>query len=100
MLLEQTIVQLDTGPVCPDRAWELGKLGYRQWLDALPGHLDYRREAERARALARPFKDVSPAVAVFCALLTASILSPLVPLPLGLPARKRRGGARARRAAL
>lgn len=100
MLLEQTILQLDIGPVSPERAHELGQLGYMQWLGALPGHLSYRQEALRALDLAAPFGGTSPAVAVFCDLLLASIRQPLVPLWLELPARKRRGGARARRAAL
>jgi len=97
MQLEQTIRQLDVGPLPPDEADSMGQLGYMQWLGGLNGSADYRREARRACALARPFADVSPAVAVFCALLRASLPSPLVLLPLALPPRSRRGGAAARR---
>jgi hypothetical protein len=97
MLLERTISQLDIGPLPPDAAAELGHLGYMQWLAGLPGSVDYRRAAMQAWAAAQPFARVSPAVAVFCDLLVASTRSPPEPLALVLPARHRRGGARARR---
>lgn len=100
MLLERTILQLDVGPLPPDKAVELGQLGYLQWLGALPGHRSYRQEVIWAHASAAPFMDASPAVAVFCSLLNASIRRPLEPLPLALSAPRRRGGARARRARL
>jgi hypothetical protein len=98
MLLDHTISQLDIGPVPPERAAELGRLGYMQWLGALPGHSDYRQEAMRAHAQALPYARRSPAVAAFCDLLVASTRMPPAPLPLSLPVRHRRGGARARRA--
>lgn len=100
MLLERTISQLDTGPLPRRRAQELGQLGYMQWLGALPGRADYLAEAARAHAFAAPFRCGSSAVAVFCDLLERSIQHPLSPLPLSLPPRQRRGGARARRASL
>jgi hypothetical protein len=99
MLLERTIAQLDIGPVPPERAAEMGRMGYMQWLAGLPGCADYRREALRAHALARPFRGASPAVAAFCDLLVASTRMPPAPLPLALPPRRRRGGARGRRVA-
>ncbi|MEM8794258.1 MAG: hypothetical protein AAGE61_01720 [Pseudomonadota bacterium] len=99
MLLEQTINQLDIGTVTPERALELGQLGYIQWLDGLPMRADYRHEAMRAYFMAIPFAETSPAITVFCDLLTASIRTPLEPLPLKLPGPHRRGGAQARRAA-
>ena len=98
MLLERTITQLDIGAVPHLRAVELGQLGYLQWLRALPGHADYRKEALSAYAMAEPFARTSPAVAVFCDLLTASTRMPPVALELRLPKQRRRGGARARRA--
>lgn len=99
MLLELTITQLDTGMTSPARARELGQMGYMQWLGALPAMADYRLEAARAHAMALPFAEASPAVAAFCDLLKTSLQKPLTPLPLKLPERARRGGARARRAA-
>lgn len=99
MLLERTISQLDTGYLPQARAQELGQLGYMQWLGGLPGDAEYRREAMRAYWAAAPFIRTSPAVAVFCDLLVASTRMPPAPLPLSLP-RHRRGGARARRAAI
>jgi hypothetical protein len=99
MLLERTISQLDIGPIPLPRAYELGQLGYMQWLGWLPPMADYRKEAMRAYAAAQPFIRTSPAVAVFCDLLVASTRSPIEPLPLSWPTRHRRGGARARRAA-
>ncbi len=100
MLLELTISQLDIGPVSPDRAEELGQLGYIQWLGALPRMSEYRREAMRAYQMAQPFRRNSSAVAVFCDLLVASTQTPIQPLPLALPQPCRRGGAAARRAAI
>ena len=100
MLLERTISQLDVGHVPPERARELGRLGYLQWLGALPASANYQREARSACAKALPFAAASPAVAVFCALVDVSMASPPRPLPLPFPERQRRGGAQARRAAL
>ena len=98
MLLKRTITQLDIGVIPRPRAIELGHLGYLQWLRALPGHANYHKEALRAHAMAEPFRHNSPAVAVFCDLLIASIQLPPVALDLHFPVRQRRGGARARRA--
>ena len=97
MLLERTISQLDIGPVPPEEATELGQLGYLQWLAGLPADTDYAREAMHAYTMARPFLRFSPAVAVFCDLLVASMRLPMEPLPLKMPTRERRGGAQARR---
>lgn len=97
MLLERTILQLDMGPVPPEKAEEFGQLGYMQWLAGLPGDADYRREAMRAYGMALPFIRTSPSVAVFCDLLVASTRMPPRPLHLSAPARERRGGAKARR---
>jgi hypothetical protein len=100
MLLERTIFQLDIGLVSPQKAEEMGQLGYMQWLGALPGQADYHRAARHALARACPFAETSPAVAVFCRLLSASTVMPPVPLALSLPRRSRRGGAQARRLSL
>lgn len=100
MLLEQTIFQLDIGYVPPEKAEEMGQLGYMQWLGALRGGASYQREAIRAYEMAQPFIRTSPAVAAFCRLLVASVASPIEPLSLRLPLRNRRGGAQARRLSL
>ena len=97
MLLERTISQLDIGYVPDDVAEEMGHLGYAQWLGALKGHVGYGAEAMRAYERAQPFAQSSPAVAVCCNLLIASVADPLKPLALNLPVPARRGGARARR---
>jgi hypothetical protein len=97
MLLDRTISQLDIGPVPPDAAAELAHLGYMQWLAALPGDGHYPRAAMEAHAAAAPLSGRSPAVAVFCGLLLASVQIPPVPLALDLPVPQRRGGAVARR---
>ncbi|MEL6410383.1 MAG: hypothetical protein AAFQ38_08285 [Pseudomonadota bacterium] len=99
MLLELTISQLDIGYVPQGRAQVMGQLGYMQWLGALPAMSHYIDEATHAYALAKPFAANSPAVDVFCDLLLSSLKAPLSPMPLKLPARERRGGARARRSA-
>ena len=100
MLLERTLTQLDIGRVTPQRARELGCLGYMQWLGGLPGNAPYLPEAIRAHAMAAPFCPTSPAVAVFCELLSASMTPSPELLPLALPDPLRRGGARARRLSL
>ena len=82
MLLEQTISQLDVGYMPPKRAQVMGQLGYMQWLGALPAMSHYIDEAAHAYGLAKPFAATSPAVAVFCDLLLASLKEPLQPLPL------------------
>lgn len=97
MLLERTILQLDTGPMDPDAAQELGQLGYMQWIASLPGTANYCDAALAAFDKAQPFMVHSPAMATFCDLLLASVEAPLTPLPLAMPPRARRGGARGRR---
>ncbi len=99
-MLDLTISQLDTGHVPPQRAQELGQMGYMQWLGGLPGSANYHAQARIALAKAKPFAETSPAIAVFCDLLARSMQMPLEPLFLALPAKQRRGGYRARRAAL
>ena len=47
MILDLTISQLDLGPMPPERARELGQLGYLQWLGGLLAMADYRRDALR-----------------------------------------------------
>jgi len=99
MLLELTIAQLDTGPLQDAEASQMGQLGYMQWIAGLPGDADYLQAAHFAYESAAPFKERSPAVAVFCRLLRVSIESPFAPLPLSMPPKQRRGGADARRKA-
>lgn len=100
MILELTISQLDTGQIPPERAQELGQMGYMQWLGSLHGGASYPASAHHALNKALPFRSTSPAVAVFCDLLAQSLIMPPAPLPLAFPAKQRRGGARSRRAAL
>jgi len=97
MHLERTLTQLQTNPITPERARELGRLGYMQWLGGLPADGDYETEAVHAYVVALPFVGTDPAVAEFCDLLRASLRRPLRPLDLALPKPQRRGGARRRR---
>lgn len=97
MILERTIIQLDTGDVPADEARQMGQLGYMQWIASLPGNADYPQAALHAFDKAAPFMVHSPAVAEFCKLLLISLEAPLTPLPLAMPTRQRRGGAQARR---
>ncbi|UIJ33240.1 hypothetical protein LV780_20995 (plasmid) [Cereibacter azotoformans] len=98
-MLELTIHQLHAD-VPPERARELAMLGYMQWLGGLPAGASYVAEACRALAKAAPFVATAPGVQAFCTILALSIARPLAPLDLALPASRRRGGARMRRAAL
>jgi hypothetical protein len=98
MLTDLTIRQLQryAGPASGTE--EIARLGYLQWLGGLDADQSYPAAAARACALARPFEGSAPAVAAFCALLRRSLAQPLVPLDLPMPAPRRRGGARHRRA--
>ena len=97
MLLQRTLLQLQVKADTPERARELGQLGYMQWLGGLPGGSNYEFEAIRAFLHAGPFIETDPPVAVFCALLQSSLRNPLQPLDLTLPKPRRRGGANERR---
>ena len=100
MLIARTLTQLQVNASSPERAREMGRMGYMQWLGGLPGRACYLTEAAGAYMTALPFKDTDPAVAVFCDLLRQSIDHPLKPLDLELPKPRRRGGARERRLSL
>ena len=97
MFLERTISQLDIGRVSQDKAHELGHLGFMQWLGGLSAQESYIEAAQLALNTSRIFAGRSPAIAVYCDLLTASMRMPPQPLTLTLSPRGRRGGARARR---
>ena len=97
MLLERTLKQLDVGPLPRDDARQMAQLGYMQWIAALPGRTHYLQAAQSAYDMAAPLTERSPAVAEFCALLRLSLDYPMIPLPLTMPKRQRRGGAQARR---
>jgi hypothetical protein len=97
MSIERTLTQLKARNLSPERARELGCMGYLQWLGALPGEACYETETVRALLRARSLAGAHPAVAVFCELLADSLQQPLRPLSLTLPRPQRRGGARQRR---
>lgn len=97
MSIERTLTQLQAEAATPERAQELGRMGYIQWLAGLPGGAGYEAAAVRAWLRAEPFADTDPAVAVFCGLIRDSLRHPLRPLDLSLPRPRRRGGARVRR---
>ncbi len=100
MLIQKTLLQLQVRVDTPERAQELGRMGYIQWLGSLPGGANYEFEAVRAFLYARPFLETDPAVKVFCELLQQSLKAPLTPLDLSLPKPRRRGGAQERRMSL
>ncbi|MBU2944397.1 hypothetical protein Q4578_00420 [Shimia thalassica] len=100
MLVERTLTQLQVEATTTERAQELGRMGYIQWLGWLPGHASYEAEAVKAYLVAMDFVDTDPAVAVFCDLIRKSLRRPLVPLDLSLPKPRRKGGAKRRRDAL
>ncbi len=97
MLLERTLTTLQSRADTPERAGELGRLGYLQWMMFLRPCASYRREAAQALAMAAPFEDSDPAVAVFARLIRESLSKPCQPIEVPLPQPRRRGGARARR---
>ncbi len=100
MLFERTLTQLQLDPGSPERAEELGQLGYMQWLGGLPGNASYEAEAVKAYLVAMDFAETDPAVAVFCGLIRESLRRPLRALDIALPKPRRRGGARERRRVL
>ncbi|MFZ7089493.1 hypothetical protein [Primorskyibacter sp. 2E233] len=97
MLIARTLNGLQAHSLTPERARELGQLGYMQWLGALPPDSDYEFEAVRAYLRAMDFIETDPAIAAFCDLIRDSLRRPLRPLDLALPKARRRGGARKRR---
>jgi hypothetical protein len=97
MVLNHVLNRLQSHPADQLRAVELGQLGFMEWLGSLPGDSDFDRQARAAYARALPFQRVSPAIAVFCALLLAARRMPPEPLNLCLPRPHRRGGSKARR---
>jgi hypothetical protein len=97
MITARTLTQLQGRALTPERARDLGHMGYIQWLGGLPGAANYEAEAVRAYLMAADFIRTDPAIAVFCELLARSIADPLLPLDLRLPSPRRRGGARERR---
>lgn len=97
MLLERTLTTLQTRADTPERATELGKLGFLQWMMLLRPDASYPDEARRALATAAPFEATDPAVAAFARLVRASLEAPIRPVDIALPVPRRRGGARARR---
>lgn len=100
MSIERTLTQLQVNPRTPERAKEIGQLGYMQWLGGLAANACYLTEASCAYMTAAPFRATDPAVEEFCRLLKASLDAPLRPLDLALPKPRRRGGARERRMSL
>lgn len=97
MLIARTLNGLMARDIPMDRARELGRMGYMQWLGALPASADYEYEAVKAYLTAMDFIETDPAIATFCALIRQSLKQPLRPLDLALPKARRRGGARKRR---
>lgn len=97
MLHERTIHQIRMSKATPERAKDIGRMGYMQWLGGLPGHSSYEAEAVRAYLLAMDHMESDPAIAEFCDLIRKSLRTPLRPLDLPLPKPQRRGGARVRR---
>lgn len=97
MKLEKVLFGLQIQTDTPERARELGRLGFMQWLAGLPGDTSFHAEALAAYAMARPFIRTDPPVAVFCELLVEATRMPPKPMDLGLPRPERRGGSKARR---
>ena len=97
MVLDQVLFKLQARTPTRQRALELGRLGYIEWLGSLPADADYSHAAMAAYTRAAELRRMAPAVAVFCDLLVQSTRMPIQPLDLEPPAAVRRGGARARR---
>ena len=98
MLLERTLTTLQSRAESPERARELGRLGFLQWMMLLRPEASYPEEARRALSLAAPFEGTDPAIAVFTRLVRESLSRRAQPVEMPLPLPRRRGGARARRA--
>lgn len=100
MGIETVLFGLQARAESARRARELAHMGYVQWLAGLDGRQGYAVQARAALAQAVPFRGSDPAVAAFCEVIEGTLAVPLVPLELVVPARGRRGGARARRDSL
>jgi hypothetical protein len=97
MLLERTLHGLQAQSETPERAEELGRMGFLQWLSFLKGRDSYPEQARRALAKAAVFEGTDPSVAVFCRLVRQSLEGPMALSDLEIPKPSRRGGARSRR---
>lgn len=97
MLLEKTIHGLQAHSETPERAEELGRMGFLQWLAFLKGNQGYAVQAQEALDKAAPFEATDPSVAVFCTLVRRSLKGPMALADLSVPRPTRRGGARERR---
>lgn len=97
MILERTIHGLQAHSETPERAEELGRMGFVQWLTFLNGDQGYAGQAQQALDKAAPFEATDPSVAVFCDLVRRSLAGPMALSDLKLPRPARRGGARERR---
>ena len=97
MFLQRTLHMLQTTTDSDERANELGRMGFMQWLGSLDGRAGFALQAGVALEAAGRFRATDPAVAVFCGLIEEALAMPPRPLALGLPRKCRRGGARKRR---
>lgn len=97
MLLERTIHGLQAHSETPERAEELGRMGFLQWLAFLKGNQGYAEQAQRALEMAAPFEKTDSSVAVFCKLVRRSLEGPMALSDMAMPRPTRRGGAKGRR---
>jgi hypothetical protein len=97
MSLALVLDKLRAAPTAPDRAEELGRMAFIEWLETLPPHKSFPVAAmvafDRSRRIARRV----PAAAEFRALLVEAVRRSPLPVDLTLPAPQRRGGRGRRR---
>jgi hypothetical protein len=99
MSLALVLDKLRAAPADPDRAEDLGRMAFLEWLETLPPEANFPEAAmiafDRSRRTARRV----PAAAVFRALLVEAVRRAPRPVDLTLPAPQRRGGHGRRREA-
>ena len=97
MSLALVLEKLRAAPTDPDRAEDLGRMAFIEWMETLPGEASFHASAmvafDRSRRTARRV----PAAAEFRALLVEAVRISPRPLDLTLPAPQRRGGHGRRR---
>lgn len=97
MSLALVLEKLRAAPADPDRAGDLGRMAYLEWLETLPADASFPEAARIAIDRARRPAGRSPAASVFRGLVMEAVRRAPRPLDLALPEPQRRGGPGRRR---
>lgn len=97
MSLALVLEKLEAAPRDPDRAEDLGRMAFIEWLETLPGEANFPAAALEAFNRSRRMARRAPAAVAFRALLREAVRHAPMPLDLTMPEPQRRGGHSRRR---